>query len=101
MDERPPTHTDPGHPLRRLLVVSSWGPGTSWFVLLVCLFGTYVAWKVTRGQAQERVAEQFRTRVERISQDITNRMLAYDQVLKGAAGLFRASVSVERYEWRD
>ena len=87
--------------IRRWLNVSSWGPGTSWFVLLVCLFGTYVVWEVTRGQGEQRLADQFRTRAERISQDITNRMLAYDQVLKGAAGLFVASKSVERYEWRD
>ena len=40
-------------------------------MLLVCLFGTYVVWEVTRGQDEQRLAEQFRTRAGRISQDIT------------------------------
>jgi PAS domain S-box-containing protein len=60
-----------------------------------------VLWEVTRGQATDRVLEKFQNSAERISQDITNRMLAYDQVLKGAAGLYAASVTVERYEWRN
>ena len=65
MDERPSIPTKLGRSLCRLLAVSSWGPGACWFVLFACLAGTFLVWRVTRGQADERVAEQFRSRVER------------------------------------
>ena len=103
MNDRP---SDPGrrgllgHAWGRAVAAQAWRPGMSWLVLGVCLLATGIAWQATRGQAEARAADRFRARVERISQDIHQRMLAYDQVLKSAAGLFAASVSVERHEWR-
>ena len=51
-------------------------------------------------QVREKERERFRTRGAAIQNAIGDRLDRHAQVLKGAAGLFAASKTVERDEWR-
>lgn len=51
-------------------------------------------------QVREKEVERFKARVTAIQNAIRDRLDRHAQVLKGAAGLFAASTSVQRDEWR-
>jgi diguanylate cyclase len=76
------------------------GHGLSLLVLLLGLAGTYVVWNnVARGAARIRQAE-FEFRVAEIIGRIKSRFQAHEQILRGTAGLFRASGNVSRTAFR-
>jgi len=77
-----------------------WRPAATWVVLGAGLLATFIATLLSLDPVRQSTQDRFNRRIEKLSQSITNRMLAYEQVLKGAAGMFAASLSVERDEWR-
>jgi PAS domain S-box-containing protein len=61
---------------------------------------TFGAWYLARSDAEAEARSRFDVRAAEIVIAIKGRMQDYEQVLRGAAGLFAASESVERREWR-
>ena len=57
------------------------------------------AWREARDQALNEEGLRFELRVQEIAGALRNRILDYEQVLKGAVALFHASQKVERDEW--
>jgi PAS domain S-box-containing protein len=57
------------------------------------------AWREARDQALNEEGLRFELRVQEIAGALRNRILDYEQVLKGAVALFHASQRVERSEW--
>ncbi len=76
------------------------GARLAWLVLAVSLsISIWAGYFALRGDRRNEETE-FNAKVHDISQHIQQRMLAYEHVLQGAAGLFAASQEVERDEWR-
>ena len=75
-------------------------PGVAWAVLALCLLATTIGWRISLSQVKERAHDRFDLLVGRVTQAIRERIMGYEQVLKGAGGLFAASTSVQRDEWR-
>ena len=71
--------------------------GGTLFLLLATVTGAYKTYETV--QARERARFEFEA--ERVHAAITERMTAYEQVLRGGVGLFRASDYVSRSDWRD
>ena len=71
-----------------------------WLVLGVSLALTLQLWLSARQQAERDLRTEFRTRVADSSRRIEQRMLDYELVLTGVRGLFAASQSVNRDEFR-
>jgi len=61
---------------------------------------TLAVWHLVSSSEIKRAEAQFDARTQAVVATISNRMAAYEQVLRGGAGLFDASQSVERGEWR-
>ncbi len=61
---------------------------------------TLSAWNAARDDAAKEARLRFEFRAAQMEAAITGRMANYEQVLRGAAGLFDASISIERSEWR-
>jgi PAS domain S-box-containing protein len=80
----------------RALSASSW----AWLVLIVTLLLTVWAWHNEVNDAARLSRERFTFRISEIETAIQDRMLGYEQVLRGGIGLFRASREVERDEWK-
>ncbi|HXI53520.1 MAG TPA: CHASE domain-containing protein, partial [Candidatus Saccharimonadales bacterium] len=74
-------------------------PGASWIVLGLCLVGTILGWQISLSQAHNRAGDRFQQNSSTVQQAIGSRIRSYEQLLKGARGLFAASRSVEREEW--
>lgn len=76
-------------------------PGATWVVLAVCLIATALVRFYARQQEQARAQLQFNTHAEALQDAIAERLERYDQLLRGAGGLFAASITVERQEWQN
>jgi len=63
---------------------------------LVCIAAVGVSYLAYVQMTEKKFAEHFDFRVRESVQDIESRMTAYEEVLRGAAGLFRASKAVSR-----
>jgi PAS domain S-box-containing protein len=61
---------------------------------------TLAAWHFVSSSEVRRAEAQFDARAQAVVATISARMAAYEQVLRGGVGLFDASQSVEREEWR-
>ncbi|MGP4844827.1 CHASE domain-containing protein [Marinobacter sp. 1Y8] len=70
-----------------------------WLALMVALGATAFAWRIAMVSTERVVSEEFNHRVSSIQARISDRMKDYEQVLKGAAGLFYASTDVTWREW--
>ena len=70
-----------------------------WLVLLVTLGITYHFWQIERDETSQRLQDDFDFRVHETSERITQRLLAYEQVLRGTQGLFAVSPRVTREEF--
>lgn len=68
-------------------------------ILLPALL-VYQAWNTEIDKAENVARLRFETRSAQIRDAITGRAQDYEQVLRGAAGFFSASGTVEREEWR-
>ncbi|MDH3209935.1 MAG: CHASE domain-containing protein [Burkholderiaceae bacterium] len=69
-------------------------------VLLLGLGGTYIVWNNASRDATRLRQAEFEFRVDEIIGSIGNRFLAHEQILRGVAGLFRASNEVDRSQFR-
>jgi diguanylate cyclase (GGDEF)-like protein/PAS domain S-box-containing protein len=67
-----------------------------WLVLLISLTVTYHLWQSQRDETIQRLQDDFDFRVREIAERLEQRLIAYEQVLRGAQGLFAASDKVER-----
>ncbi len=72
----------------------------AWIVLVIALAASAGAWLIASKHAKSEARKRFDEEAERIEGALTERMRIYEDVLHGAAGLFAASISVERGEWR-
>lgn len=70
-------------------------------VLAVSLGITYFLWQDARQNAMQALQADFIFDVQEVQTRIGRRMANYEQVLRGAKGLFAASVNVERDEFHD
>jgi diguanylate cyclase (GGDEF)-like protein len=72
----------------------------SLIVLAVSLFVTYQLWNEARDNAEEVLQSDFDFLVRESNRRIEQRMQTYEQVLRGAVGLFAASDRVTRRDFR-
>lgn len=76
-------------------------PGTAaWVVLVIALGASAGAWRLAVKHTKLEAYKSFDEEAERIKAALVERMQIYEDVLHGAVGLFAASVTVERAEWR-
>src|SRR5262249_44067417 len=70
--------------------------------IAVVLLGAFTAtaWNYAGLIAENEARARFEFRASQIADAISGRMVDYEQVLRGGVGLFAASKSVERAEWR-
>ncbi|MFN7087508.1 MAG: CHASE domain-containing protein [Burkholderiales bacterium] len=61
---------------------------------------TFFAWRTALDAANQDARSRFEVRTGQMAEAIKGRLLAYEQVLRGAAGLFAASDNVRRSDWR-
>src|SRR3990167_9136397 len=65
--------------------------GTHWLSLLASLVVSVAGWQIMTSDTQHRTEERFSAHVTELDQRIQNRLIAYNQVLRSAQALFRAS----------
>ena len=87
-------------PSRDALIWLRHGRYLPWLALAVFLTMTYQFWKVAQRNASQELQTYFDFRVREANSRIEQRMMAYEQVLRGAQGLFAASTNVDRDEFR-
>ncbi len=84
--------------IRTFFGVASIAP---WLVLVFGLALSWLLWNMTQQQAQKKLQDYFDFRVHQAVSLTEQRVHAQEQILRGVLGLFIASVSVERNEFRD
>jgi len=72
----------------------------AWVLLALMVAVTIVVWRHEEKQIQAMRLERARTELQDLRLNIERRMEAYLDGLRAARGLFAASMSVERAEWR-
>lgn len=75
-------------------------PVFAWVTLGLLLALTIGFWHYHNTEIQSSAKDRFAYRISRQQEAIEERMRNYEQVLFGASGLFKASESVSRDEWR-
>lgn len=70
-------------------------------VLGLTLSLTYVLWEDARSNSLKELKAEFVYRQLEASERVRQRMLDYDQMLRGLRGLFKASNSVDRHEFHE
>jgi len=70
-------------------------------VFLVALIVTFFAWRGATQTAEARLAQTFDYRTRDMVYNISRRMAVYEQVLRGARGYLRGSVTLERADWAE
>ena len=73
----------------------------AWVVLFFTLLLTLLVWRSAQEALLQVQQARFENRAAEVSNAILKRMQGYEHVLRGGVGLFAASKSVERAEWRD
>lgn len=69
-------------------------------VLIACLFVTWQVWRNTRTHIVQSQQAIFEYRAHEVISTIMRRMEAYEQVLRGVQGLYAASATVQREEFK-
>lgn len=70
-------------------------------IVLACtVMLTFWLYQDARQAAQTELLQKFETRVQEIHQKLLQNISSYEQVIRGAKGLFSASRSVDRHEFR-
>lgn len=85
-------------PARRFL--PQFSTSLAWAVLGLSLLGTAIGWHLVSNSQFRKTEIDFRLRAERTTAEISNRMLAYEQVLRGGVALFSVNESISRAQWR-
>jgi CHASE1-domain containing sensor protein len=73
----------------------------AWAVFVAALLATAIATLRVKERIEAEAVLQVGFSYEEATLKIEERLRSYAQILRGAAGLFAASTSVERQEWRD
>ncbi|MEP3896784.1 sensor histidine kinase [Rhodopirellula bahusiensis] len=84
--------------LRDFAVIRS--SALAWCILAISLTVTAIAWFLSSQYIRDRASDRFLFRVSEMEVSIEQRMLEYEQVLRGGVGLMEASNNVSRAEWR-
>jgi len=88
---------------RRITLVKNWyrlGWLLPWVVLLASLAVTYLMWRSEQQNAMKDLQLDFDFRVRETQARMSERIKAYEQILRGAKSLFLASDSVEPQAFR-
>lgn len=72
----------------------------AWIALIIPLFLTYLSWSIANVDTESDARRNFDFKISETNQTILKRMHAYEQVLLGGIGLFAASDSVTREDWK-
>ena len=72
----------------------------AWVVLAISMAASTGGWFLARQHGELEAQKRFDEEASRITAALTERMWIYQDVLHGAVGLYAASSSVERAEWR-
>jgi len=75
-------------------------PATAWVVLALSLVFTVLAWSISADAIRAGALQRFRFQTQDIASAIAGRLLTYETILRAGAGLFNASDTVTRGEWR-
>jgi diguanylate cyclase (GGDEF)-like protein/PAS domain S-box-containing protein len=73
----------------------------AWIALCLTLLMTISVWKNTQEALVQAQRVRFENRAAEVSNAVLKRLQGYEHVLRGGVGLFAASESVTRSEWRD
>ena len=71
-----------------------------WLVLVCSLMITFLLWRVEERMVSQRAEAHFLQETREIESAIAVRLRKYELMLQGCIGLFNASISVERDEWK-
>lgn len=72
----------------------------AWCVLALSLCGTVAAWYFTHAATVREARSRFETEIAVVQIDLTDRLRAYEQVLRGGVSAFHSWPSVTRENWR-
>src|SRR5580765_5512441 len=72
----------------------------AWVVLVITLAASFGGWYISRLNTELTARRQFDDEASRILSSLRQRLMIYQDVLHGGVGLFAASYSVERNQWR-
>jgi PAS domain S-box-containing protein len=72
----------------------------AWTALIISLFLTYLGWRNANEETANVARQSFDFKIQETNQKILKKMQAYEQVLLGGIGLFSASDTVTRKEWK-
>ncbi len=75
-------------------------PRSAWFALGLTLAASGAAWHFSRNQVAANQQERFARDTTQGTANLRERLLLSESVVHGAQGLYAASKSVERSEWR-
>jgi PAS domain S-box-containing protein len=75
-------------------------PRLAWAILAVSLVLTAAAWHFSAQSVEGRARDAFEHRVHEVHGAMEDRLLAYEQILRGGVALMEASGHVSREEWR-
>ena len=81
-------------------IYSTRGTVLAWIALVIPLIITYIGWRVANADDEKAARTSFDFNIRETDQSILKRMYAYEQVLLGGIGLFAASDTVTREEWK-
>ena len=73
--------------------------GAAWFALCVSLALTAAAWRFADAREEQAERGALQSRASALAGRLSARALAYEQLLRGGAGLFAAAGPVGRAEW--
>jgi len=72
----------------------------AWIALIIPLFLTYLGWRNANADTESDAFRSFDFKIRETNLTILKRMHAYEQVLLGGIGMFSASDTVTRGEWK-
>ncbi|WP_246069505.1 bifunctional diguanylate cyclase/phosphodiesterase [Marinobacter piscensis] len=83
--------------LRQLL--ASRNARLAWLLLAAAIVLTVIAWQFSIRLVEDRTEARFQAQSQQLKTSIEERLLNYEQVLAGSAGLFAIAGSVSRQQW--
>ncbi len=72
----------------------------AWFLLIASIIITALLWQFSVRLVEDRTEARFRTQSLQLKTAIEERLLNYEQVLAGSAGLFAVTGEVSQQDWR-
>ena len=92
--------SDPVRQSRNIFATIAHNELTAWVVLILSLLLTALAWQISTQNVERRAQERFQYEVENAKFAIGERMLEYEQMLRGGVALFNTvDHPVTRSEW--